>query len=164
MLERLKSIGRWAQSLNGWMLIFGGVPAAVSTVGGLINGIPWWLLIPLFGSTFLVFTSGSYFGVRGYDYVVARSESRKELSQVADALQDMLRVGHETLQIRAIVDLWASSSRMDWNVKLRTIKEAVSQNKIRATPDRMSVNKKTSVNVEDVIALLRSGEIEKIWN
>jgi hypothetical protein len=146
------------------MLIFGGIPAAVSTVGGLINGIPWWLLIPLFGTTFLVFTSGSYIGLRGYDYVVARSESRKELSQVADALQGMLKVGHETLQIRAVVDQWASPSSMDWNVKLRTIKEAVSQNKIRAISDGMSVSKKTSVNVEDVIALLRSGEIEKIWD
>ncbi len=162
----LRDIGLAAHSLRGYIWIFWTVvPTVVVAIGGFLEGFtcPW--MVVLIFSILAATSFFVYYGFRSFDYVVAKIGVKKENNRVATILNEARLVGHATMSIESIAREWAADEPSFYirNAKLRKLKAAVTQGKVTIVDGQTSPpNKNTSVRIDDVIELFRSGDIDKL--
>jgi hypothetical protein len=155
-LRFIRSIGLTVQSARGWfaaVTVF--APCLAATIGGVLNGIPWYWLIVLVGAALTTCSGLSYVSFRLYDYVVAKIGIAKYNNGIADRLQKVRNAGNEVLWAAEIVDLWEPADKWRQNVALRKLQRAVDQRQVRTDLD-------AELHMDDVIALFRSGDIDRL--
>lgn len=90
-----------------------------------------------------------------------------EGKRVAKLLQDSVAAGHRTLEVAQITNIWtdplpagAMSSTLEWNIRLRRLKDAVSQDLLKANLGHDSFpSKKTPVYLESAVEFFR----KRLW-
>lgn len=157
MLNAIRTVGGWLQSLRGWIFGFAALPTVIALVTSWLEGFGWTvrilIVLAVLALSLNVVCAAIVLFRLSSDYFASRKEQRR----IADQLNEVIASGVSDLDTPTIAAIW-SGSREDANVfrhlKFRTLKAAMRNGDIQwvKRPGESKPSVKSSIKVIDLVA------------
>ncbi len=157
-----QKIGNFLRALQGYSwFALSVVPAIAAYAAGVYEGRLWSERILITVATLASGMILVHYALVTYDFIVERLGARKEINQIIEHLRNLADVGHDTISVESIAEMWAGDDvGKGWvyNPKLRKIKKAMEDRRINYVGRSAGnePNKKSAAVIKDVIAYFES--------